>query len=165
MTQSAAHGNIQRFEHSMKMANLMTAVLARLLSFGRACVILVTLLGWFLISNHCALGMFETAKAAAPHATCHAGTGAPSKSPGHDEQSPCCKTLRATLVDLSKPLISFDASTFVLQSYLIGLAGFPEQRDLLRPLELDTGPPFCGSFAESVLQRSILAHAPPVSLS
>ena len=36
---------------------------------------------------------------------------------------------------------------------------------LLPPLELDTGPPFAGSFAESVLQRSILAHAPPVSLS
>ena len=35
----------------------------------------------------------------------------------------------------------------------------------LSPLELDTGPPFAGSFAESVLQRSVLAHAPPVSLS
>lgn len=29
-------------------------------------------------------------------------------------------------------------------------------------LEFDTGPPGARTFAESVLQRSILAHAPPV---
>lgn len=131
----------------------------------RASVVLVTLFAWFAISNHCALGMLESAKAAATHAACHENGRTPSKSPGQDEQSPCCKTLRATLVDLSKPLVSFDASAFALQPYLVGLIRFPEQRDLLRPLELDTGPPFSGSFAESVLQRSILAHAPPVSLS
>jgi hypothetical protein len=31
--------------------------------------------------------------------------------------------------------------------------------------QLGTGPPSVSSFAESVLQRSILAHAPPVFLS
>jgi hypothetical protein len=35
----------------------------------------------------------------------------------------------------------------------------------MHTLGLDTGPPNALSFSESVLQRSILAHAPPISLS
>jgi hypothetical protein len=35
----------------------------------------------------------------------------------------------------------------------------------IRTLGLDTGPPKAVSFSESVLQRSLLAHAPPFSLS
>jgi len=35
-------------------------------------------------------------------------------------------------------------------------------RDALAPLLLDTGPPGARSFAELILQQSLLAHAPPV---
>ena len=34
-------------------------------------------------------------------------------------------------------------------------------RDAPAPLLLDTGPPGAHSFAELILQRSLLAHAPP----
>jgi hypothetical protein len=34
-------------------------------------------------------------------------------------------------------------------------------RVILQPLSLSAGPPGALSFAESVLQRSVLAHAPP----
>ncbi|PZR79253.1 MAG: hypothetical protein DLM52_01335 [Chthoniobacterales bacterium] len=145
----------------MEPQNRIRVVTTRNSTPLRASVVLVTLFAWFAISNHCVLGMLESAKAAVTHAACHESERTPSKSPCQDEQSPCCKNLRATLVDLSIPLVSFDASAFALQPYLVGLIRFPEQRDLLRPLELDRGPPFSVSFAESVLQRSILAHAPP----
>jgi hypothetical protein len=128
---------------------------------ARTSIVLFTLVAWFGISNHCALGMLEGAKITATHPTCHESGPAPSKSRGQDDQSPCCKILRATLVEMTKPLLSFDPLAFSLHAYLVGLIIFPESRDVLHPLELDTGPPFSGSFAESVLQRSILAHAPP----
>ena len=77
---------------------------------------------------------------------------------------PCCKMLRATLAGEANVVKVASQNLVPIQDWivaeLISAAETP-----LSPLELDTGPPFAGSFAESVLQRSILAHAPPVSLS
>jgi len=77
---------------------------------------------------------------------------------------PCCKILRATVSAEARPVEVATKNFVPVQDWivaeLISAAETP-----LSPLELDTGPPFAGSFAESVLQRSILAHAPPVSLS
>ena len=154
----------KRFEQRLSGKNLL-GVVPSASSLGRAGVILVTLLGWFSISNHCALGAFEYGKATATHAACHGGADIPAKSPTEGGQAPCCKTLRATFAEVSKPLVPFDASGFSLQDYFVGRIDFSDCSEPLRPLELDTGPPFSGSFAESVLQRSILAHAPPLSLS
>jgi hypothetical protein len=51
---------------------------------------------------------------------------------------------------------------FILKPYLLHEM-LPEISQPARPLlALDTGPPEVLSFSESVLQRSILAHAPPV---
>jgi len=77
---------------------------------------------------------------------------------------PCCKTLRATITSEAK-VVEVESKNFVpIQDWIVAelISAVNTQ---LSPLELDTGPPFAGSFAESVLQRSILAHAPPVSLS
>jgi len=72
--------------------------------------------------------------------------------------------LRATITGEAK-VVEVASKTFLpIQLWTVTeLISAPETR--LSPLELDTGPPFAGSFAESVLQRSILAHAPPFSLS
>ena len=77
---------------------------------------------------------------------------------------PCCKMLRATLAGEAK-VVEVASKNFVpVQDWTVAeLISAAETQ--LPALELDTGPPFAGSFAESVLQRSILAHAPPVSLS
>ncbi len=73
---------------------------------------------------------------------------------------PCCKMLRATITSEAK-IIEVASQNFVpIQGWVVAeLISTAETQLLL--LELDTGPPFAGSFAESVLQRSILAHAPP----
>jgi len=94
---------------------------------------------------------------------CHGNPPAPSKK-SSDGEMPCCKILRATINSEAK-IIEVASQNFVpIQDWILAeLISAPETQ--LRPLELDTGPPFADSFAESVLQRSILAHAPPFSLS
>ena len=125
----------------------------------RLLIVLIAAFGWLAISNHCVLGMVGSAKAiAAPPPACHGVPHAPGKS--DSDQAPCCKVLRAT-IELSKPLVAYDSSNFSLQPDLAGLIILADHLSSLRPLELDTGPPLYESFAESVLQRSILAHAPP----
>ena len=77
---------------------------------------------------------------------------------------PCCKLLRATVIKDCTSVVQ-NGLTFSLQPYFVGFIVCPEQLHWSQSFELDTGPPFSGSFAESVLQRSILAHAPPFVLS
>jgi hypothetical protein len=130
----------------------------------RASVVVVTLVGWFLISNHCALTGLESWQSGAAHASCHANTPAPSKLPAKGDQMPCCKLLPATVVKDGASVVQ-NGLTFSLQPYFVGFIAFPEQLHWSQSFELDTGPPFSESFAESVLQRSVLAHAPPFVLS
>ena len=84
----------------------------------------------------------------------------PAKHKKSSQDMPCCKTLRA----IASAKISVAANTldFVLKAYLLhtALPEISQPSPLL--LALDTGPPDALSFSETVLQRSILAHAPPV---
>ena len=126
----------------------------------RGSVIVVTLLAWFSISNHCTLGSLESAKTATVRASCHGDDRAPTKSPTKGEAPPCCKTLRATLAKSDQPVIQ-NYFTGSLQAWLSVTLVLTERLHWRQSFELDTGPPFRESFVESVLQRSILAHAPP----
>jgi len=127
----------------------------------RFAVVLTTMVAWFSISNHCALGglISKTQSAVAPM-HCHANQPMPSKKSSQEEM-PCCKMLRTTLTSEAK-VVDVASKTFLpIQGWIVAeVISVGETQ--LSPLELDTGPPFAGSFAESVLQRSILAHAPPV---
>jgi len=77
---------------------------------------------------------------------------------------PCCKMLRATITSEAKVVEVASKAFPPIQDWIVAeLISAAEPQ--LSPLELDTGPAFAGSFAECVLQRSILAHAPPLSLS
>jgi hypothetical protein len=152
---------MKRFEHLLAHKTL-TDVVIRRSYFLRSSVVAVMAAGWFLISNHCALATAESAGLAAAHAHCH-GCPAPAKAPTKNELVPCCKVLRAMVTEGFS--VAKDASAFSLQEYLAGFVTFPEEMHRPQSFELDTGPPFSGSFAESVLQRSILAHAPPFSFS
>ena len=114
---------------------------------------------WLSISNHCALAAMQ-APAEMPMPSCHGAKHAPGK-PDQKSDVECCKVLRATLLTLSKNLAAADTLTFVARVYVaLPLPRAVESRPI-SIFEWDTGPPGAGSFAELVLQRSILAHAPP----
>ena len=123
-------------------------------------IVVVTGLAWISISNHCALGALiaKTDSAVAPM-HCHGNQPAPSKK-SNDDEMPCCKMLRATITSEAKIVEAASQNFVPIQNWIVAeVISAPATQ--LSPLELDTGPPFAGSFAESVLQRSVLAHAPP----
>jgi hypothetical protein len=128
----------------------------------RVLMVIITGIAWFSISNHCALA--ELQAAAKAKASCHqpcCGDRAPARNKT-ENATECCKTLRATLAE-AKDFAGYDGSLFALQPYFVRpIASTDDFSAKSRVLELDTGPPFANTFAESVLQRSILAHAPPV---
>ena len=129
----------------------------------RISIVLTTIVAWLSISNHCALGGMiaaGTQPAMAPM-HCHGNQPSPAKKSG-EEEVPCCKILRATLAGQGKIVHVASKDFLPIQSWIVAEIIFADQAQLHRATqELDTGPPFAGSFAESVLQRSILAHAPP----
>lgn len=122
------------------------------------------MMAWFSISNHCVLGGFiaaETHTGTKAPMHCHGDRPVPSKGGG--EPTPCCKVLKAIAV--AKISVGASQLDFVLKEYPTGELAAGTWRAHIHTLELDTGPPRALSFTESVLQRSILAHAPPLSLS
>jgi hypothetical protein len=133
----------------------------------RIAIVLVTGLAWFGITNHCALGALTAAKAqsAMTPMHCHGNQPSPSKK-SNEEETPCCKMLRATITDAAN-LVQIASKDFLpIPVWIVGQTIFADQAQSDRASqELDTGPPFAASFTESVLQRSILAHAPPFLLS
>jgi hypothetical protein len=122
-------------------------------------------IAWLAVSNHCALAAIEGA-AKMPMSSCHGPAPANHSPAKHDQNGgvECCKILRATFLTLSKNMIESDISIFAAFAYVTGILPAHESR-LDRVLEWDTGPPEADSFAVSVLQRSILVHAPPIFLS
>jgi len=132
-------------------------------SVARLLTVVITAVAWFLISNHCVLAELQAAPKAkmSCHQPCCDGQS-PAKSKSESAVD-CCKTLRATLSATAKDFAGYDSSLFALQLYFVGAVIYANDSNAaLRVLELDTGPPFANTFVESVLQRSILAHAPPV---
>jgi hypothetical protein len=120
-------------------------------------------ISWLAISNHCALGLASLANDRADSVSkheCCAGNQPAQPKPAKDPDAPCCKTLLATSAMPAK----------AFQAHVILFASVPLDRVLViltispRAIAafqfLDTGPPG-RTFAESVLQTSLLAHAPP----
>jgi hypothetical protein len=135
------------------------ALVTMLQQISRIGTVAVSFIAWFAISNHCALGALERFQPSATHAACHESAPSPTKQPANHD-SPCCKLLRATFVQPG-PAAAQSDFTGLLQVWSAVIVISSEQFRGQESFELDTGPPFSASFAESVLQRSILAHAPP----
>ena len=131
-----------------------------------ASVSLVAVAAWFVASNHCAIANVApkpAAPGAADHSHCGGAEGAPAKEDegGDCDGSKCCKSLSVPTLAFAKSAVSYDGLLFVAKDYFgsdFGSLGTNHDEPIC---ELDTGPPATRSFAESVLQRSILAHAPP----
>ena len=75
---------------------------------------------------------------------------------------PCCKDLRAVAAKAAASAVAATIRFVGAQDYAVKIFVSPP-RVAIGVDGLDTGPPGAFSFAESVLQQSILAHAPPLS--
>ncbi len=130
-------------------------------SIKRIATVLLVSIAWFALSNHCVLGAAcapgtdSIAKSCPMHMKSSGKAPAKEKDPG----PPCCKTLRAVIV--AKINASANTLDFIPKPFLAGASSVVISRPSRCLHALDTGPPGALSFSEIVLQRSILAHAPP----
>ncbi len=128
---------------------------------ARSTVVLLSLTAWFLLSNHCALGVINSPAEVAPEAggcPMHA-TPAKKKPAG---KLPCCRDVHAVVAKEVTNSIPLPLRFVGPCDYVTRVFGLPPPVTIEID-GLDTGPPGCLSFAELVLQESMLAHAPPVS--
>ena len=127
---------------------------------ARSITVLLSIAAWMVLSNHCALGAVTLpANSGVEASGCPMHSAPAEKKPA--TKLPCCKDLRAVA---AKAVASALAATirWVGQDYAAVIFVSPPPV-AIGVDGLDTGPPDAFSFAESVLQRSILAHAPPLS--
>lgn len=140
----------------------LNQVKAKLANSGfRLAVVIATLAGWLVLSNHCALaGLGAKAPAKKEHRCCQQVEPSGDNTPAPGKPIQCCKSLRVLVPDGTKapvndaPLLAVIPLTWEIDVHLAEL----------RPSDGSqaTGPPpDSPSFAELVLHRSMQAHAPP----
>ena len=124
----------------------------------------LVVLSWLALSNHCALGLAMVANHGTEEVSTHdccAGTTPSQPEPIRKSAAPCCKTLQIVPVAPTEAppwnAIRLPGASIDLLSTLVEPPAFPASSYLF----LDTGPPKVRTFAETVLQRSLLSHAPP----
>ena len=124
----------------------------------RGAIVVVAICSWFAISNHCVFAALATNDTASRECPFHSK---PKEKPSTGAQ--CCKILRAVASVATKSWTRDDAKFSEADHYYDERALITAYlQTTLAPLFLDTGPPDAHSFAELILQRSLLAHAPPV---
>jgi hypothetical protein len=128
-----------------------------MISGARGTIVVVAICSWFAISNHCAFAALSTR-------TEPVQTGCPFHSKPKEKPSTgaqCCKILRAVAPVVTKSWNRDDTNVSGVDLRSEERTGAERLRSALTPSSLDTGPPDAHSFAELILQRSLLAHAPP----
>ena len=127
-------------------------------------IALVTAAAWFLAANHCVVACLAAPvnAEAESHEHCSGSSDTPAgqEQPKDCETSNCCKSLSAP-PSFAKNLVGYDKAFYTLKDYVVSEIVFLGEQHDASISELDTGPPPAHCFAESVLQRSLLAHAPP----
>jgi len=153
---------------SPKAIKLRRRQMHRLSNSFRMLVVVASMTAWFVASNHCALAAISVTAKATVGSQCpmHAQK---QHSPQRGKNNgcgdlPCCKNLQAAPTVATK-LVSSPVWLGALITFFSPIAGETSGDTAQISFCLDTGPPGETSFAELVLQRSILAHAPPVLLS
>jgi hypothetical protein len=126
----------------------------------RYAVVAIAICSWIAVSNHCAFAAVASEIDKGPtECPFHSK---PAKQKEQSSQVHCCKILRAVVFAKTKDWARNDTKFCD--------AHFPVQADALvvhssrvvAPLLLDTGPPGVFSFADLILQQSLLTHAPPL---
>ena len=123
---------------------------------------LVVMMGvsWFALANHCEVAAAIVSARAQLHSCCENNkdtTKIPAKDEGNRQ---CCKEFYPIALSLDQKPGSSDLPS-IDYTYLAAVVLFFSAPITRGSIEQDTGPPIANSFAEIVLQRSILAHAPP----
>ncbi len=127
---------------------------------SRWATVLVTITAWMLLSNHCAFGL----SGIVPESVSDPDGCPMHSAPGEKKPATnllCCKDLRAVAAKAVKRVTAPGAQLAGIQNYVVATLLPPLRLTTAPVLALETGPPRSLSFAESILQRSILAHAPP----
>ncbi len=128
-------------------------------SGARFSIAAITICSWIAVSNHCAFAAvaseIDKAQTECPFHS------KPAKQKEQPSQVQCCKILRAVVFAKTKDWVRDDAK-FCVANFLVPARAFVVHPPrVVEPLLLDTGPPGAFSFAELILQSSLLAHAPP----
>lgn len=122
----------------------------------------MTLMGWLVMSNHCALGfMAQSLQGKKEHACCQSGDSKPAKGAMDGQQvMQCCKTLYTVLPDgVKSDTLTPTMSVVAVLATALQMEARSDEEDLSAH---DTGPPpRAESFSELVLHRSLRSHAPP----
>ena len=125
-------------------------------------VVAASLAAWFALSNHCALAISIAAENAdAGMSDCPMHAAPAKKKPA--AKTPCCKDIRALVAKGAAKVLSFNFRAASPTDYPVAMQIAPPGPVSFVISALDTGPPPAASFAEIVLQESMLAHAPPLS--
>ncbi|PYL09783.1 MAG: hypothetical protein DME33_03080 [Verrucomicrobia bacterium] len=125
----------------------------------RWAIVAIAICSWLAISNHCAFAAVAT-KTDSVQTECPFHS-TPAKQKQEPSQLQCCKILRAVVFAQTKSWARDDAKFFDVElrvEEFVFVEFLPNAR---ASSSLDTGPPGACSFAELILQRSLLAHAPP----
>jgi hypothetical protein len=128
-------------------------------NFVRCATVAITIFSWLAISNHCAFGAIadrdrETESACPFHSE-------PVKPEPPPSGTQCCKILRAVVPVVTKSWARDDTKVSSVDLRVDEFALVAHSHTTPAPLFLDTGPPKARTFAELILQGSLLAHAPP----
>jgi hypothetical protein len=126
---------------------------------ARVAVVVIAICSWFAISNHCAFATLTTKTDTASH-DCPFHSK-PAKQEKQSTGVQCCKILRAIVPVVAKNWNPNHANFSGINPCPEEHTGSKHLRTALAPSFLNTGPPDARSFAELILQRSLLAHAPP----
>jgi hypothetical protein len=136
----------------------------------RCAGVAIAICSWFAISNHCVFGALATHGVGCKPTSIHRHDADAAECPFHSkpakqkEQSShvqCCKILRAIVLAKAKSWARDDAKFTDVDLRFEQFVFIALLRNAQVSLSLDTGPPDAYSFAELILQRSLLAHAPP----
>ena len=127
---------------------------------ARYMVVAIAICSWFATSNHCAFAAVAT-KTHSAQTECPFHSK-PAKQKPESSQLQCCRILRAVVFAPTKGWARDDSKFSDVDLCVDEFAHFALSHNTQTSLPLDTGPPGARSFAELILQRSLLAHAPPL---
>jgi len=126
----------------------------------RWAIVTVAICSWIAVSNHCAFAAVAT-EIDKGQTDCPFHSK-PAKQKEQSSQVQCCKILRAVVFAKTKDWARNDTKCCDANFPIPAGAFVVYSSRPVAPLLLDTGPPLRAfSFAELILQQSLLAHAPP----
>jgi hypothetical protein len=128
----------------------------------RAVATIVALFAWLVLSNHCALASHFPAPSSAESSCCK-GHAAPADGNVPCPQFPdgCCKSLKIAMPDSAKIPHATATQLLPIVAEFLVIFALPLPLEV-SALAVDGRPPDSPTFAELVLNRSLLSHAPPV---